>query len=88
MKRQETFHKLVLDNTWAVWDFPKAYAVTVSRDGVTWGNPVATGPGQMGITTIVFPTQRARFIRIAQTGSDPTYNWSIYELDVYRKKAR
>jgi len=42
----------------------------------------------MGITTIALPRQQARFIRITQTGSDPTYNWSLYELDVYRKKAR
>jgi hypothetical protein len=85
MRRQETFHKLVLDTTWALWDSPNAYAVTVSRDGVKWGKPIATGQGQMGITTIVFRAQHARFIRITQTGSDPTYNWSIYEADVYRK---
>jgi len=88
MQRQETFDTLVLDNTWALWDSPKTYAITVSRDGANWGDPIATGPGQLGITTIVFPTQHARFIRITQTSSDPTYNWSIYELDVYRKKAR
>ena len=86
MQRQETFHKLVLDTTWALWDCPNAYAVTVSRDGVKWGKPIATGRGQMGITTVVFPAQHARFIRITQTGSDPTYNWSIYEADVYRTK--
>jgi hypothetical protein len=72
LQRQETFHKPVLDTTWAVRDSLNAYAVTVSRDGVNWGEPIATGQGQMGITTIVFPTQNARFIRITQTGSDPT----------------
>jgi len=61
---------------------------TVSRDGVNWGKPIATGQGQMAITTIVFPTQNAHFIRITQTGSDPTCNWSIYEVDVYRKRAQ
>ena len=42
------------------------------------------GAGGPGITMITFPPQKARYIRITQTGADPTYNWSIYELDVYR----
>jgi len=28
--------------------------------------------------------QNARYIRISQTGTSTTYNWSMYELDVYR----
>ena len=84
MKRDETFHKIVLDNTWALWDSPVTYSVSVSRYGLSWGNPVAIGLGQLGITTIIFPTQKARCIRITQTGDEPNYNWSIYELDVYR----
>jgi len=83
MMRPRTFRKIVLDNTWALWDSPKGYAVSVSNDGETWGPPVAVGAGSLGITTIVFPAQTARYIRITQTGTDPTYNWSIYELDVY-----
>ena len=76
--------KIVLDNTWACWDSPEEYAVTVSDDGITWSPPVARGHGTLGITTITFPQHRARWIRVTQTGSNPTYNWSIYELNVYR----
>lgn len=83
MKRPQRFHKIVLDNTWALWDSPKAYSVSVSDDGVNWSAPVATGAGQLGITTIVFPEHTGRFIRITQTGTDATYHWSIYEIDVY-----
>ena len=82
MKQPQTFRKIVLDNTWALWDSPNQYAVTVSSDGENWSNPVATGAGELGITTITFPEQTARYIRITQTGSSTKYNWSIYELEV------
>jgi len=83
MQHPQTFARIVLDNTWALWDSPNQYSVAVSDDGTHWGPPIATGCGQLGITTITFPTQRARYFRITQTGSSPTYHWSIYELDVY-----
>jgi len=82
LARRQSFNKVVLDNTWALWDSPVGYAVTVSDDGVAWSAPVASGAGQPGITTIRFPRQTARFVRITQTGSSPTYHWSIYEFDV------
>jgi len=75
MTRDETLCKIVLDNTWALWDSPNTYSVSVSRDGVHWGSPIATGSGPLGITTITFPAQTARYIRITQTGADPTYHW-------------
>jgi hypothetical protein len=83
MQQEQIFNKIVLDNTWAQWDFPRGYAVAVSNDGKTWSEPVATGAGQPGITTIIFAEQHSRYIRITQTGTDPTYHWSVYELDVY-----
>jgi hypothetical protein len=58
--------------------------VSVSQDGVTWSQPVARGKGELGITRIPFTPQKARFIRITQTGSSNLYHWSIYELDVIR----
>ena len=85
MKQAQTFDKIVLDNTWAQWDSPNQYSVSVSADGTNWGDPIATGSGQLGITTITFAPQTARYIRITQTGSDAKYHWSIYELDVCRR---
>jgi hypothetical protein len=82
MGKPEVFSQITLDNTWALWDSPERYSVAVSNDGANWGEPVATGPGQLGITTITFPEQTARFVRITQTGANATYHWSIYELDV------
>ena len=86
MKTLQKFDKIQLDNTWALWDSPNRYIVTVSNDGKEWSQPVAEGSGPLGITEISFPTKYARFIKITQSGSDPKYNWSIYEMDVYRKK--
>lgn len=86
MKRAQTFDKIVLDNNWALWDSPNQYSVLVSTDGTNWGSPIATGSGQLGITTITFPPQIARYIRITQTGTSATYHWSIDELDVHPQK--
>ncbi len=86
MKKARTFDRIQLDNTWAQWDSPAKYDVSVSSDGVTWGQSIASGTGKPGITSISFPTQTARYIRVTQTGTDAKYNWSIYELDVFREK--
>ena len=86
MKKKQTFDKIVLDNTWALWDSPDKYSVSVSNDGANWGSPVATGSGQLGITAITFPVQTAQYIRITQTGTNALYHWSIYELDVCKRK--
>ncbi len=85
MKADQTFDKIVLDTTWALWDSPNQYSVSVSKDGAVWSAPIATGSGQLGITTISFPAQTVRYLRITQTGTSDKYHWSIYELDVYRK---
>ena len=85
MKRAEKFSKIVLDNTWALWDSPDTYSVSVSKDGVKWEKPIATGRGQLGITTISFPAQTARYLRLTQTGTNATYRWSIYEFDVFQE---
>jgi alpha-L-rhamnosidase len=86
--RTETFDSVVLDNTWALWDSPKEYRITVSNDGKTWSAPIALGEGSLGITRASFPRQTARFIRVTQTGTSSLYHWSIYEFDVCRRKDR
>ena len=84
--RTETFDTVVLDNTWALWDSPTEFDVTVSNDGKVWSEPVARGKGKLGINRATFPSQTARYIRITQTGTSEKYHWSIYEFDVYRRE--
>ena len=84
MKKKNGFSKIVLENSWALWDSPKEYSVCVSDDGKKWSSPIAHGQGHLGITTISCKKQYARFIKISQTGLDSVYNWSIYELQVFK----
>ena len=84
MKKPQSFDKIKLDNTWALWDSPQGYEVRVSNDGIMWSEVIASGKGELGITNITFPMQNARWIRITQTASSSLYHWSIYELGVYR----
>jgi hypothetical protein len=63
-------------------DYPRGYQVIISNDGVNWSSSIATGAGSSGITTITFPTQAARYIRITQTGSAGNF-WSIHEFNVF-----
>ena len=86
MQKEQTFSKIIIDTTWAQWDSPAGYSVIVSQDGKTWSDRVATGAGQLGITTITFPVQRARFIKLIQTGTSAKYHWSIFEFNVYADK--
>lgn len=81
MQTPQTFTKLVLDASGSSGDYPRGYSVYVSDDGVEWGQPVASGIGNP-VTSITFPAQSARFIRIVQTGSVSRY-WSIHEAYVY-----
>jgi len=84
MTRIQDFSRIVIDNTWALWDSPANYEVVVSNDGITWSLAVAKGAGSRGITSISFPMQSARFIKISQTGASADYHWSIFEVQVYR----
>jgi hypothetical protein len=81
MGSAKSFYKIVLDAGSSTGDFPRGYQVNVSSDGVNWGSPVATGVGAT-VTTITFPAQTARYIRVTQTGSVSTW-WSIHEFYVY-----
>jgi hypothetical protein len=73
---------LVLDCGASTGDYPRGYQVYLSKDGVNWGTPVATGNGAV-VTTISFAAHAARYIRITQTGSASANWWSIAEFNAY-----
>lgn len=83
MKRPQVFAKVVLDHSWAPYDFPQSYALHVSNNPEDWGTPVASGKGHAGMTTIVLPQTTGRYLKIIQTGAKGN-PWSIFELNVYR----
>lgn len=76
------FQKIILDTSKSTGDYPRGYAVYVSNDGSSWGDPIASGVGMPGFFTINFQMTIARYIRILQTGSTGNW-WSIDELYVY-----
>ncbi len=80
---ESTVSGLTLDTRNSSNDYPREYEVYVSFDGGSWGNPIVTGKGTNPITEIKFekPVQ-TRFIKILQTGSSDSWNWSIHELKV------
>jgi hypothetical protein len=81
-----TFQKLVLDATNSPNDYPRSYAVYVWQIGTNRAilQPVATGKGSGAVTTItLLAAVTGRYVRVVQTGSDPTWWWSIDEFNLY-----
>jgi F5/8 type C domain len=82
LQRAEFFDGIQLDTRANPNDYPRGYQVLVSDDGVLWRGPVASGVGDGPVTGIRFPVQKARYVRIEQTGSDAARWWSIHEVFV------
>lgn len=76
-----TINQVTLDSSNSPNDDPARYNVAVSTSGESY-TLVASGPGTGGITTISFPSQLVRFVRITQTGSKQNNWWSIHEIQV------
>ena len=82
MLSPQTFARIVMDSGSSSGDFAHQYQVLVSNDGTSWSGPVATGKGTSQVVTVDFPTQKAQYIRVYQTGSATNW-WSIHEFNVY-----
>ena len=78
----QSFSTITLNAGSSTNDYPRGYEVFVSNDGRSWGNPVATGIGKAALVLINFATQSARYVRVVQTGSSPSWWWSIADLNV------
>jgi hypothetical protein len=82
MGTPNVFNKIILNAVNSANDYPRGYQVYVSNDGINWGSSITNGTGSSSSTTILFPTQVARYIRIIQTGSVSGTYWSIDEFNV------
>lgn len=84
--KTERFNRIVIDNYTKTTDHLRGYALYVSNDGESFGEPVVTGKAALEtILTIDFPTQEARYLKIQITEADATKYWAIYELNVFEK---
>jgi hypothetical protein len=71
-----------MDSGTSTGDWPKAYGVFVSNDGLNWTGPVGAGAGSSAMTSTRFPRQNARFIEVRQTATKSNW-WTIREFNVY-----
>lgn len=79
----KTYSKLVLEGG---GDFIRKYSITVSQDGASWGEPIASGTGTSATVTAEFPPQTARYIRINANAWNGNY-WSIYDMNLFGETA-
>ena len=62
---------------------PVGYSVEISRDGKTWGTPIAQGAGATPTTAISVRPIQAKFIKITQTGTSQNQFWAVQQIRVY-----
>lgn len=87
-----TINAISLDAGTSAGDYPHAYLVFASLDGVNWGESIASGDDNSQgdgayvrdyqVINISFAPQLARFIRVVDIGSAGNW-WSLYEFNVY-----
>jgi len=82
MGSPKAFSQIVMEQGASQNDYPRAYEVRVSNDGVNWSAPIFTGTGSIPVTMCSFAQQIARYIRITQTGSATNSYWSLFEFNV------
>ncbi|MEV0133533.1 DUF1996 domain-containing protein [Dactylosporangium sp. NPDC050688] len=80
MKKSQPVGQVSLLATGA--DHPRGFEIYLSADGANWTGPVARGAGLAELTTVSFPRQDARYIRVVQTGSSSSW-WSVAEFAAY-----
>jgi hypothetical protein len=74
-------------------DYPRAYKVELSKDGIGWSLAASSERTVLSILAFLepkklsleidFPPQEARFVRIVNEGETEILFWSIHELDVF-----
>jgi hypothetical protein len=81
----QTFQQLILDSSSSPNNYLRGYAIYVSNNGTSWSKqPIVTGKGTSAVTTITLPEAvTARYVRVVQTGQNPTWKWSIDEFSLY-----
>ena len=66
-------------------DFIRGYEVYASNDGNKWGSLLTSGKGVKGYTTMTFPDQDCRYLKIVQTGSASNNWWCINEMYLFQQ---
>jgi glucosylceramidase len=77
------FAALTLDAGESTRDYPRSYVIQVSDDGQTFTD-LASGSGDAALFSVHFPLTTARHVRIACTGSESKWWWSVHELTLHQ----
>lgn len=87
MNSNQSFNEIELYQAKAVNDYPRAYEVYVSQDGINWGKPIVKGKGAEAEATIITLKNvvNARYVKIVQTGTAEASWWSIHEIYIRKK---
>jgi hypothetical protein len=81
---EATIAGLALDSQGNYQDYARQFNIELSANGAQWSAPVMEGKGA-ALSEIIFKApQKARFIRITQTGSAGN-SWGINELALFKK---
>ena len=78
-------NRILLDSRGSARDYPRGYQIQSSVDGKKWSKPLAKGAGQHPVTDIIFPTTKAKYLKIIQTGAVGSLYWSIHEMQIFGK---
>jgi hypothetical protein len=81
LNQVRTVSGVALDTARSPKDYPRGYAVSLSKDRNQWAE-VARRPNNDRALDIQFNPYPARYIRIEQLGQDPVYWWSIHGVGI------
>jgi hypothetical protein len=82
-KRTRPLHRLTLDQTGRISDFPEKYEVFVTDDSANPGKALVTGAGQRNRTAIDLPAgTKGRYVIIKNTAERPDGMWAVCEVFV------
>jgi mono/diheme cytochrome c family protein len=72
---------VILDAAASSGDYPRGCEIELSNDGKSWSKPIKHKAKRSPKVVIEFPEQKARYVRITQTGKHRLF-WSIHELNL------
>jgi len=94
LKKPEPIQGISLKLGRSSMDYPRGYVAEISLDGVHWRKVAGEEKTILPIMAFLNPRElsldislsstEARFIRITGTAEDPTYYWSIHEIEVFK----
>jgi glucosylceramidase len=81
--REIAARQVVFDTGVSLTDYPRGYAVQVSKDGTHWTTVVADGVGTGQFTTVALHGTPIQYVRMTLTATDANDWWSVADVRAY-----